>query len=332
MAISNRSLLKLPLALGGSISTANVRPVAETGRLRAIAQAEGLERDRQAILSMVGEYKVKFEFEEFEPADGYSASPPYRSGAFELVLLAEDAGNRIVLQHLLVHRRMGFVIKHWRQDWHYEAQKRLEFTQDQTWRISAIDPAETKGAWTQSVYEVSDAPRYSGTGRWNHEDNASTWTSGAGWRPLPRREYSKRSDYNALGVVNIHRITADGWEHVQNNRKVIREGEREVSTLVHERGVNSYRLVTGYDFGPGYRYWNRTQNYWRRIRSEWDRRVEQYQGARLKYPVNGMKMIWSMYIQSERARLGLPVGDCGIRNLFDPWVVAPSVQPAGQEK
>jgi hypothetical protein len=151
MAISNRSLLKLPLALGGSISTANVRPVAETGRLHAIAQAEGLERDRQAILSMVGEYKVKFEFEEFEPADGYSARPPYRSGAFELVLLAEDAGNRIVLQHLLVHRRMGFVIKHWRQDWHYEAQKRLEFTQDQTWRVSAIDPAETKGAWTQSV-------------------------------------------------------------------------------------------------------------------------------------------------------------------------------------
>jgi hypothetical protein len=149
---------------------------------------------------------------------------------------------------------------------------------------------------------------------------------------LPRREYSKRSDYNALGVVNIHRITADGWEHVQNNRKVIREGEREVSTLVHERGVNSYRLVTGYDFGPGYRYWNRTQNYWRRIRSEWDRRVEQYQGARLKYPVDGMKMIWSMYIQSERARLGLPVGDRGIRSLFDPWVVAPSVQPAGQEK
>jgi len=324
--------LKLPLALGGRISTADISPVIEPGRVRAIMQTEGLERDRQAILAMVGEYKVGFAFEEFDPADGYQPKPPYKSGAYEMVLLVEDAGTRIVLQHLLVHRRAGFVIKHWRQDWHYEAAERLEFTDDQTWRISPIDPALTPGAWTQCVYEVSDAPRYCGTGRWSYSDGVPTWTSDAGWRPLPRREYTKRSDYNALGIVNIHRITEKGWEHLQRNRKVVRQGEQEVLTLVQERGTNTYQRITGYDFGPGYRYWKKTEGYWQRIRAEWSRRIDQNRGVHLNYPIDGMKMIWKMYLQSERARFGWTVPDRKISKLFDPWVVVPSAGPGPRER
>ena len=33
------------------------------------------------------------------------------------------------------------------------------------------------------------------------------------WRPLPRREYTRRSDYNALDVVNRHTIVPGGWTH-----------------------------------------------------------------------------------------------------------------------
>ena len=33
------------------------------------------------------------------------------------------------------------------------------------------------------------------------------------WRPLPRREYTRRSDYNALDVVNRHTIVRGGWTH-----------------------------------------------------------------------------------------------------------------------
>lgn len=323
MPNKKHSCIKLPRLLGGKISTDNVNIVGNTGRLIAIANAPKIDRDRQAILSMVGEYKVKFEFEEFEPVRGYQPKPCYRSGAYELVILVEDAPERIVLQHLLVHPRMGFVIKHWRQDWHYEVSTRLEFVQDQIWCVKPVEPDEVAGSWTQSVYEVSDAPRYSGTGKWVHEQGASTWTSDRCWRPLPRREYSKRSDYNALNVVNVHRITESGWEHEQHNRKVVRNGESEVLELVKERGSNTYRLITGYDFGSGYRYWSRTEDYWSRIRQEWHNRIELHQGAFLAYPVDGMKMIWRMYVQSELARIGLPICDRSVTKLFDPWVFPP---------
>lgn len=313
----------LPLLLGGCLSTAHVRAVPDEKRPQVISHAEGLARDRQAILAMAGEYRVSFNFQESDPAPGYEPRRRYRSGAYEMVLVADDQGDRIVLQHLLVHRTAGFVVKHWRQDWRYQAPARLEFTENQTWRLRPIDPAVTKGAWTQCVYEVSDAPRYCGTGKWTYESDVPTWTSDAGWRPLPRREYTQRSDYNALGIVNTHRITAEGWLHEQANRKVVREGERERATLVNETGVNDYRRITGFNFGTGYAYWDNTSDYWRRIRAEWSRRIAQGQGVRLNYPVDGMKMIMNMYIQSQQANNGVAIGDADIRELFDPWVSAP---------
>ncbi|WP_206209007.1 DUF6607 family protein, partial [Vogesella mureinivorans] len=110
----------------------------------------------------------------------------------------EDEPGRIVLQHLLMSPDGKRVTKHWRQDWHWQASERLEFSADQIWLLRPIDPALTRGAWTQCVHEVSDAPRYCGTGRWNHRYGVATWTSDRTWRPLPRREYTTRDDYNAL--------------------------------------------------------------------------------------------------------------------------------------
>lgn len=318
------SLCLAPVLLTACVSTANISPAANPQqRLQAINEANGMERDRQAILAMLGEYQVTFAFDEHDPADGYEPKPPYRSGAFEMVLLAEDAGDRIVLQHLLVHRTVGFVVKHWRQDWQYEARTRLDFTQDQTWLLRPIESSLTQGAWTQCVYEVSDAPRYCGTGKWTYENGTPSWTSDAGWRPLPRRDYSVRSDYNALGIINTHRITTEGWQHAQENRKVIRDGEREVKTLVHETGLNDYRRITGFNFNTGYWYWEDSAAYWKRIRAEWNQRIAQGNGIKLNYPIDGMDMIWDMYSQSEQARKGANISDTAIRKLFDPWVVNP---------
>ncbi len=317
-------LLALSVLATGCVSTAHIQPVTQPQQVQAIVQqASGLERDRQAILAMLGEYRVHFAFEEHDPAPGYEPTPRYRSGAYEMVLLAEDHGTRIVLQHLLVHRTFGFVVKHWRQDWHYEATERLEFTQDQTWRLRPIPPELTRGAWTQCVYEVSDAPRYCGTGRWTYADGTPSWTSDPGWRPLPRREYTQRKDYNSLGVINTHRITSEGWEHAQDNRKVVRHGQTEASTLVRETGLNDYRRITGFNFNTGYWYWEDSAGYWKRIRDEWSQRIAGHQGIRLQYPVDGMGMIWRMYMQSEQARKGVQVSDKAIDALFDPWVAAP---------
>src|SRR5690606_27792760 len=130
-------LLLLPVWLAGCMSTANIEPAPEPWRLNVIESAPSdFEKARQAILTMVGDFQVTFAFEETEAlAPGYELKPARESDAFEMVLLVEDSDTRIILQHILVHRGSGFVIKHWRQDWQYEATQRLEFTEDQVWRL-----------------------------------------------------------------------------------------------------------------------------------------------------------------------------------------------------
>ena len=194
---------------------------------------------------------------------GYEIKDAKNSGGYEIVLVVEDTAAKIVLQHLLVMPG-GAVIKHWRQDWTFEADERFNFVADQTWEVQAIEPDRRKGAWTQCVFEVSDAPRYCGTGQWNHRYGVSTWTSGRSWRPLPRREYTTREDYNALNAENRHTITANGWTHEQDNTKTVRNGRRTQETLVREFGFNNYRNITGYDFEPAREYWSTTSEYWAR--------------------------------------------------------------------
>lgn len=180
--------------------------------------------DRAAILAMQGEYTVRFLFDEtvvLRPE--YTRKDPKRSGGDEVVVVVEDTPTKIVLQHLLLDVKSGHVIKHWRQDWMYEAPQRWEFAADQTWRLRDVPADRVAGGWTQCVFEVSDAPRYCGTGRWDHANGTSTWTSDAGWRPLPRREYTTREDYNALAAINRHTIVPGGWTHEQDNRKDIRD-------------------------------------------------------------------------------------------------------------
>ena len=41
--------------------------------------------------------------------------------------------------------------------------------------------------------------------------------------PLPRREYTKRNDYNVLKRINRHEIKDFGWVHEQDNLKILRE-------------------------------------------------------------------------------------------------------------
>ena len=192
--------------------------------LSAQASAANPEQDRKSILAMQGEYIVDFAFDEtvlLKP--GYERGPAMRSGGNETVIVVEDTPTKIVLQHILVDEKSGHVTKHWRQDWVYEAPSRFEFSADQTWQVRAIPADANRGAWTQCVFEVSDAPRYCGTGAWTYDNGIATWTSDQTWRPLPRREYTKRSDYNAVSAINRHTLTPGGWTHEQFNTKVLRK-------------------------------------------------------------------------------------------------------------
>lgn len=61
---------------------------------------------------------------------------------------------------------------------------------------------------------------------------------------MPRREYTKRSDYNVTVCSNRHEITANGWIHDQDNDKVIRKTGKKDVLLAQEKGVNEYVKVS----------------------------------------------------------------------------------------
>lgn len=291
------------------------------------------DKDRMAILAMQGEYEVDFNFKETVIlASDYEYFPPKTADAMETVVVVENSPDHIVLQHFLIVGRDS-VIKHWRQDWHFEADTRFEFTSDQTWEIKTIDEERRKGFWTQCVYEVSDAPRYCGTGKWNHRYNVSTWTSDRTWRPLPRREYTVRDDYNALNVENRHTVTPSGWTHEQDNTKVRRKGDTTEATLVREFGFNNYRNITGYNFSPAYDYWEKTSPYWASVRAAWLEYFNAEQHVIINTGVDGMPIIGATFAQAQAIESGEAMPDSkSVSALLDQWVNVSSDQNPSLQK
>jgi hypothetical protein len=239
-----------------------------------------LERDRRAILAMAGTFRTTFDFlEVIGLRDGFKPDRPYQSWGTEYVYVVRDEPRFISLQHLLVMFMQGedgkvagpFVTKHWRQDWRYEDAEMLTYRGRQTWAREAVTPAAARGAWTQAVYQVDDSPRYEAVGRWRHFAGVSTWLSAPTWRPLPRREWSVRHDYDVLIGTNLVTITPTGWVHEEDNLKVPLDPDGAPrSALAKEIGLNRYERITGFDDAAGRRYRERTEPFWAEVRRAWD--------------------------------------------------------------
>jgi len=276
MSLKVATLSLAALTLGACASTAlpenatvsaNSLPAAPYD-IRSTAEYEA---DRQAILAMVGEYEVSFDFTEYLPvADGYELADPKVTPAREVVYVIEDTGDYIALQHLLLtgDEEDAFVVKHWRQDWQYQPQRLLAFQGFNTFHMEDVNPADAAGAWSQTVYQVDDSPRYAGLARWEHAEEASTWEPARSYRPLPRRDATTRDDYDTIAAVNRHTILSWGWTHEQDNSKVVlREGTpRE---LVREHGINTYRRADLVNDQATADYWEATEDYWAEIRAIW---------------------------------------------------------------
>lgn len=292
--------------------------LARNERFASIAEAQQpVGKDRRAILAMQGEYRVDFDFAETVILDGeYERHEDKTTGGYETVIVLADQPDFISLQHILV-TPSGHVVKHWRQDWEYEAAERFEFVSDQTWETRPLDEDKTQNAWTQCVFEVSDAPRYCGTGKWNHRYGVSTWTSDRTWRPLPRREYTKREDYNAINAENRHTVTALGWTHEQDNTKTLRDGTRTEKTLVRETGFNDYRRIDNYDFSPAYSYWARTAAYWEAVRGYWSERMSDGNQISLLTGVDGMEIITETFTHAGAETPSTHIADA--KAVIDEW-------------
>jgi hypothetical protein len=252
---------------------ATLLAVAATTQVSARGDAS-FDADRKAILAMTGEFEVKFKFDETVALrDGYELKHD-TSGGNETVIVAEDTGRKIVLQHILVSNDGEHVVKHWRQDWTYEDRDLREYAGDRTWKSRRLSASEARGNWTQAVYEVNDGPRYESYGRWTHDGGYSAWQSALTWRPLPRREYSTRKDYDVLLAVNRQAITPWGWVHEQDNTKWDRANTDGHCYIARELGVNEYRRITGFDFAPARAYHERTRGYWAAVRAQWGRLLD----------------------------------------------------------
>lgn len=270
-------------------STTHERAAATLAAIPASAPA--FERDRAAILGMAGEFDITFDFTETVALrNGYQLKPPKHSRGTELVEVIEDSGRRIVLQHILVLGEEHTVVKHWRQDWTYEDSEVWAFRGRGLWERESHAEPEVRGTWSQAVYEVDDSPRYESTGRWQHDASSSTWTSGVTWRPLPRREYTQRDDYDVIVALNRHVVTLQGWKHEQDNSKLDLDDTSGDPMLAREEGLNTYKRVTGYDFSAGRDYWKRTEAFWVDVRREWASRMQATDRLIVNLPPDGHRL------------------------------------------
>ncbi len=247
----------------------------------AQARASMVERDRASILAMAGDYHVRFNFHETVPfVAGYTPLEPKTSGGYESVRVIADEGDFIQLQHMLVadHEGQSFVIKHWREDWTWQPRSVLVYERRNYWTLANVSSSERRGAWSQTVWQTDDSPRYGGVGRWDHANGRSIWTSGPTARPLARRDAIRNPPYIRYSSINRHALTPTGWVHEQDNEKL---GQRngELVAIVHEDGVNTYDRFSDYPVAAADSYWADTRAYWAGVRRAWDEAIARRRGV-----------------------------------------------------
>jgi hypothetical protein len=278
-------------------------------------QEKGLsdfERDRRAILAMAGTYRVTFDFLEVTPFGAPDApKAPYQSWGTEKIYVDSDTGRFISLVHILEMRIVQpdgtisepMVTKHWRQDWTYEPTHIVRYHGNDRWERRQLAPAQASQRWLQTVYQVDESPRYASLGKWAHTGSFSSWLSDETWRPLPRREWSVRDDYQVLAGTNRHTIIADGWVQEENNLKAVLTSARELDSsrpyVGREYGVARYERIRDADFAAADRYYERTKEFWDQVRDRWAKVFAERGMVTLRGPVDKLGLFQPLFAHAE---------------------------------
>ena len=250
-------------------------------------------KDIQSIKSMCGCFEIEFNFAEtfvFSEKEGYQKSKTYKAKALEWGQLILDEKNKISIQHLLIvgSKQFPSIVKHWRQDWIYQNTDLYLYDKNDKWSYISLDKKDVKGQWTQKVFQVDDSPRYEGSASWIHQDGKSYWENTTP-APLPRREFSKRSDYNVTIRGNRHEITSDGWIHDQDNKKIQKEDDSQF-VLAHEKGYSTYTKVPDSECKAAVDWWDKNGSKWKMVRDKWDIIYSSNKDLTLKPTVDDKKL------------------------------------------
>ena len=252
-------------------------------------------KDIESIKKMCGCFEIEFNFAEtFSHSDDslYKKSKNYNSKALEYAKLIKDEKDHISIQHLLVMK--DNVIKHWRQDWIYENQNFYAYDGKNTWKPFSKDKKEVNGQWTQEVFQVDDSPRYFGSSSWVHVDGKSYWEN-TSHAPLPRREYTKRDDYDIMIRGNRHEIVSDGWIHDQDNKKIIKKSTSEEVILAEEKGFNKYTRVDDSKCAVAIEWWDSHYEKWSKVRGIWNSIYEKNEKISLKKTIDDKPLFSYMF-------------------------------------
>ena len=246
-------------------------------------------KDRNAIKKMTGCFEVTFNFAEtfnYSKDSEYKPSKMKSSKGLEWAELIVDEKNKISIQHLLQvgNPSKPHIVKHWRQDWMYQNKGFYVYNGDNTWNYEKKTKKDVRKQWTQKVYQVDDSPRYEGSGTWVHVDGKSFWENTTD-APLPRREYTKRSDYNITVRGNRHEITEFGWVHDQNNDKIVRSEGKEDLLIAKEKGYNTYVKVDNNKCQAAQDWWKKHAEKWQLVRNKWDEVYNRNSNLSLKVKV-----------------------------------------------
>lgn len=319
--------------------TADLVPSAAWKALQAPELAPP-ERDRRAILAMAGSYRVTFDFLEiasYTAADDPQKLGPYQSWGTEKVYVDRDEPGFVSLVHILEMRILGkdgkpsdpMVTKHWRQDWRYEPAAIVEYRGRDQWQRRMLGEAERRGAWVQTVYQVDESPRYASLGRWQHNASFSTWLSGDTWRPLPRREWSVRKDYDTLIGSNRHTVHPTGWTQEENNLKARLDAQRVPDAafpfLGREVGMARYERLKDADFAAADRYYAATKAFWNEVQGTWDAAFVKHGTVTLKGPVDKLGLFMPLFERASEIEDGQAKGEHApvIRKALDGMGVPP---------
>lgn len=269
------------------LASAPVAAAAQTAAPAATAPTSAFERDRQSILAEAGQFRVRFDFREnVSFLAGYTPVESHDSAGNEIVRVVYDHGDKISLQHILVmeHEGQSIVVKHWREDWTYQPSTVLTYAGPGEWRLTDVPEAERAGAWSQTVWQTDDSPRYGGVGKWSYDNGMAVWTSGPTWRPLARRDAVRHPVYDRYLGTNRHALTPVGWVHIQDNMKMQpgQGDDGDPVAVVQEDVVNTYRKWDGYDPKAGDDYWAATKDYWAAVRDLWDAAIAAHGGVRVQ--------------------------------------------------
>jgi hypothetical protein len=332
---------------GGTTKGPPVTLATEPGPAWLALQEPGLgdlERDRRAILAMAGTFRTSFDFLEVVGfRNGFVPDRPYQSWGTEYVYVIRDEPRLVSLQHVLVMFLEGsdgkvegpIVTKHWRQEWRYEDPELLTYRGRETWAIERLRPDVVRGTWTQAVSQVDDSPRYEAYGRWQHFGNVSTWVSSPTWRPLPRREFSVRKDYDVLIGTNRHTITPTGWVQEEDNLKVVLDERGRPAAaepvLAQEIGLNRYERLVGFDDSAGRRYQERTEPFWNEVRAAWDDVAARQDSFTLRAAPDRGQLFVPLFEYAEKLYEGAPFEPGTARPFARETVAGYLATPAGAQ-